>query len=163
MKKLLVISDSHLLNTKEIFDFIKPDIAVHAGDSQYGIKDTNYFDYIVKGNCDFESYSQKIVFETMNKKIYLTHGHLQDVRYNNNGLIGEASLIGCNIIIHGHTHVVKTEVEKGILIVNPGSTYQSRSEYPTTFMVLNITKDDVEVLLYDAKSKEVIKKTIFGI
>ena len=48
------------------------------------------------------------------KTLYATHGHV----YNQNNL---PPLCEGDILIHGHTHVLKAEQMEGYILLNPGS------------------------------------------
>ncbi|MGL4589912.1 MAG: YfcE family phosphodiesterase [Mycoplasmatales bacterium] len=167
--KLLIVSDSHFKKTnQEIFDFIKPDIAVHAGDSQLQADDIDLKNYQhkVKGNCDFYDFPTYEAFNFGTKKVFLTHGHLFDVDYGSQSLVQIAAEAGCQIAIHGHTHHVRREVIDNVLILNSGSTTLSRCQYPPTFMVVTVqdnSADQFEIELYNAKSFELIERQIINL
>ena len=89
MKKILVLSDSHSYfdEVLKIFEKEKPDIVIGAGDGIKDIDDLSYVHpeakyYMVKGNCDYfdRNHNEENLFEIDGVKIFLTHGHLYDVK-----------------------------------------------------------------------------------
>ena len=79
--------------------------------------------YAVRGNCEAEVDQMVLQFPVMadycilnldGRTFYATHGHV----YNENNLppIQEG-----DILIHGHTHVLKAEQKEGYVLLNPGS------------------------------------------
>ena len=79
--------------------------------------------YAVRGNCEAEVDQMVLQFPVMadycilnldGRTFYATHGHI----YNENNLppIQEG-----DILIHGHTHVLKAEQKEGYVLLNPGS------------------------------------------
>lgn len=151
--KLLVFSDTHgndnYLNAMKKHDY---DMALHAGDSL--LKDASKFDYIVRGNCDYEDFDNYEVIEVSPHKILLLHGHSVDINYSNN-VVMDAQELGCDIIIHGHTHKVRCEYVDNILILNPGSTQSSRDAFPESYMYISITSK-IKVELYQADTNQYI-------
>lgn len=81
---------------------------------------------IARGNCDAEvdimllnlpMISEYVVYEKDNIRFIVTHGHnLNDEKLKELGTIYKA-----NIVITGHTHVRKCEINDNILYMNPGS------------------------------------------
>ncbi len=154
--KILIISDSHGLETnQEIISYENCDIAFHLGDSQLmaNDRDLNQFNVKVRGNCDFDrNFPVSEVVEVSGLRFFLTHGHYYDVNYDLESLKQEAQLNNCNFALYGHTHVVNVENEEGLVTLNPGSTRKSRSNYPETYMVLEITATEYVISLKNAKS-----------
>ena len=60
---------------------------------------------------------------------YATHGHV----YNQNNL---PPLCEGDILIHGHTHVLKAEQMEGYILLNPGSVSIPKEGNPPTYAVL---------------------------
>ena len=144
--KLIVISDIHgslkyTKNAIEIFNREEGDYIVILGDilyhgprnplpEEYNPKEVaetlnQYSDKIiaVRGNCDSEVDQMLLNFPCMgdysivlynNKRLFLTHGHI----YNENNL---PNISEKDIMIHGHTHILGFNTEKGVTIINPGS------------------------------------------
>ncbi len=159
--KILIISDSHgLENNQEIINYENCDIALHLGDSQLmaNDRDLSQFDVKVRGNCDFDrNFPISEVIEIADLRFFLTHGHYYDVNYGLSSLKNEAKLNHCDFALYGHTHVVNVDIEDEVVVLNPGSTRKSRSQYPESYMVLNITTTEYIISLKNAKSLMEIK------
>ena len=94
--------------------------------------------YAVRGNCeaevdqmvlDFPVLADYCILSIDGRTLYATHGHV----YNQNNLppIQEG-----DILIHGHTHVLKAEQMDGYVLLNPGSVSIPKEENPPTYAVL---------------------------
>lgn len=94
--------------------------------------------YAVRGNCEAEVDQMVLEFPVLadycilsvdGKTIYATHGHV----YNPDHLppIQEG-----DILIHGHTHVLKAEKMDGYILLNPGSVSIPKEGNPPTYAVL---------------------------
>lgn len=134
--KIGVISDTHryvwvIENAiKKIGDV---DVLVHLGDNVQDVKEIKkyYKGKIinVKGNCDFavDVPSEKI--EVIgDKRVFITHGHRYDVKYDLSRIRYKALEIKADIVLFGHTHVSQIAYEDGIWFVNPGSPAVPRDE-----------------------------------
>ena len=132
---VLVISDTHGQHEhlQEVLDRVKPDVIYHAGDAQGWEGRIQVMAgcplFAVRGNCDFNvELPSDRVLELGEHRVFLTHGHLYDVRYHNHRLTEVAKRNGCDIAIYGHTHCPENIVEDGIRVINPGSLSQPRQE-----------------------------------
>lgn len=94
--------------------------------------------YAVRGNCeaevdqmvlDFPVLADYCILSIDGRTLYATHGHV----YNQNNLppIQEGDML-----IHGHTHVLKAEQMDGYVLLNPGSVSIPKEENPPTYAVL---------------------------
>ena len=72
--------------------------------------------YAVRGNCEAEA-------------IYATHGHV----YNEQNL---PPFCEGDVLIHGHTHVLKAEHREGYILLNPGSVSIPKEGNIPTYAVL---------------------------
>lgn len=63
------------------------------------------------------------------KTLYATHGHI----YNQDNL---PPLQEGDILIHGHTHVLKAQQMEGYILLNPGSVSIPKEGNPPTYAVL---------------------------
>lgn len=149
LMKIVIISDSHAIKDIEQYKVIEnADVLIHAGDSQLMNNELSMFDFYVRGNCDFDTnIPSELFFELLGKKFYLCHGHKSNylkVAKDNN----------CDVVISGHTHVVKVEKYDGMLLLNPGSLCQSRCDYPESYMVI----EDDKIYLKNAITLKVIKE-----
>ena len=84
--------------------------------------------YAVRGNCDTEVDQMVLEFplladyallELNGKTFYATHGHV----YNQDNL--PPMMLG-DILIHGHTHLLKAEKAGDITVLNPGFCLDSK-------------------------------------
>ena len=94
--------------------------------------------YAVRGNCEAEVDQMVLEFPVMaaycilsidGKTLYATHGPV----YNQNNL---PPLQEGDILIHGHTHVLKAEQMDGYILLNPGSVSIPKEGNPPTYAVL---------------------------
>ena len=93
----------------------------------------------VHGNCDAEVDQMVLEFPVMadycilainGLTFYATHGHV----YNENNL---PPFHEGDILIHGHTHVLKAEQKEGYILLNPGSVSIPKEGNPPTYAVLD--------------------------
>ena len=91
----------------------------------------------VRGNCEAEVDQMVLDFPVMadyalilygERNLYATHGHI----YNENNLppIQEG-----DILIHGHTHVLKAEQKEDYVLLNPGSVSIPKEGNPPTYAI----------------------------
>ena len=154
--KYLVISDNHgqteILQTIKEKMATKVDVMLHCGDSCLFANDEALADYqTVLGNCDFEAYMPKRVFNYKDDCVFLTHGHLYGVEYDLNKLSFAAKEQNANLIFFGHTHVLGVQYLDGCLYLNPGSISYPRGEYAFlkgTFVIVETTPTKIKVQYY---------------
>ncbi len=142
--RILVTSDTHgdFYSLKKAVDEQRSaEIIIHCGDSKDEVDKLrmlypNKAVYAVRGNCDFGSmlnYVETITVE--GKKIFITHGHLYNVKYTLYNLCCAAREIGADIVVFGHTHNAICEYDDGLHILNPGSL----SGYYASYAYIDIT------------------------
>lgn len=94
--------------------------------------------YAVRGNCEAEVDQMVLNFPVMadycilaidGLTFYATHGHV----YNENNL---PPFREGDILIHGHTHVLKAEQREDYILLNPGSVSIPKEGNPPTYAVL---------------------------
>lgn len=92
----------------------------------------------VRGNCEAEVDQMVLEFPVMadycilaidGLTFYATHGHV----YNENNL---PPFCPGDILIHGHTHVLKAEQRENYILLNPGSVSIPKEGNPPTYAVL---------------------------
>lgn len=92
----------------------------------------------VRGNCEAEVDQMVLDFQVMadyalilygERNLYATHGHI----YNENNL---PPLKNGDILIHGHTHVLKAEKREGYTLLNPGSVSIPKEGNPPSYAIL---------------------------
>ena len=94
--------------------------------------------YAVRGNCeaevdqmvlDFPVLADYCILALEGKTLYATHGHV----YNTENL---PPMQEGDILIHGHTHVLKAEQMDGYIRLNPGSVSIPKEGNPPTYGIL---------------------------
>ena len=144
--KILVVSDTHG-DFNSLMRAVKAqpeaEVIVHCGDGDEQVqllKDT-YKDKMivgVRGNCDWSSFLP--LTETLNilgKKIFITHGHLYNVKTELYKIMCAAREQGADILLYGHTHIAMNTFEDGLYMMNPGSCHG----YMASYGILEITEN----------------------
>ena len=132
---VLIVSDTHgnLRNLKGVIKKVQPDQILHLGDVERQEVDIEAIApcpvRFVRGNCDFYSTSPDFqVIELGKHFVYMCHGHLVRVGYDESQLAATAKAYGCDTALYGHTHVPQNTRYQGITVVNPGSITQPRQD-----------------------------------
>ncbi|MEO1782085.1 metallophosphoesterase [Enterococcus diestrammenae] len=154
-EKILVVSDSHgdrqiLVDILEKFQD-RVSLLIHCGDSELPAADPLFNVYqVVGGNCDFDSgYHERRILQTNLDRIYVTHGHLSNVRFGLSEIAYEAREQDATIVLFGHTHQIGCEVVQHRLYLNPGSISQPRGPIQKkAFAVIEATKAGWQVQYY---------------
>ncbi|MDD3170955.1 MAG: metallophosphoesterase [Bacilli bacterium] len=150
--KIVVVSDSHHdLHLLEKIVASHPDASfyLHAGDSCRPEGDIHPY-LSVRGNQDFHIKNDYRIIDAEGVKIYLFHGHRSFLSPMT--LSGIAQNYGCQVIIHGHTHVPYYQIVNGIHILCPGSLAYPRTPRGTTYTIIDIDKDkNIKVKILDIK------------
>lgn len=160
--KLLVMSDTH--GNAEIIERVKQyhpnvDAVIHCGDSELPY-DHPYFQNVhrVRGNCDRDSnYLEEIIFTVNGERIYVTHGHLYDVKSSVLRLTYRAQELGADIVCFGHSHILGAELIQDTLFVNPGSLQKPRRIPDKSFVIIDV-KDYAYILYCYNELNELIEK-----
>ncbi|MEG0079133.1 metallophosphoesterase [Enterococcus sp.] len=154
--KYLVVSDNHgdreilvdILNRRQN----EVDYFFHCGDSELASNDTLFQSYnVVGGNCDFDpGFKNRLVIKTKEDTIYMTHGHLSNVRFGLTQISLEAKEENATICLFGHTHQIGCEAVKGCLYLNPGSISQPRGPIQIqSYAIIESTENNWNVQYYD--------------
>lgn len=157
--KIAVISDSHYEASsvssvkKHLHDV---DIIIHCGDGAPDTKlleeDFNGEIYAVKGNCDISNeYPSERIVEVMGIKIFITHGHMYNVKYEYNTIFYKGKEVGADIVLFGHSHKALINNYDGLFIMNPGSI---------TFPYGSVKKTMGFIEIYNDKKPELYLKEI---
>ena len=94
--------------------------------------------YAVRGNCEAEVDQMVLKFPVMadygvlvlnGLTFYATHGHV----YHQDNL---PPMKKGDILIHGHTHLLKAEQEENCYVINPGSVSIPKGGNPATYAIL---------------------------
>ena len=132
--KLLITSDVHGRSEllEEVVNKHKDiDYHINAGDMVLDKRIYEKFHIItVKGNCDF--FSKEPFFRILDLeglKIYLTHGHKENVKFGLDKLLLNASLHDVDMVIFGHTHQKHLQSDSQITILNPGALGDYHKSY----------------------------------
>lgn len=163
MNKILIISDTHTnLDFQKIIMTEQADYVLHAGDSQLELTNPalQKVDYVVRGNCDHEKFQEQVTFTLPEiGAIYLTHGHLEDVKFKLDKLIDACLSKNIALCIYGHTHLIHLEylADNDLLIINPGSTNFGRSKYKYTYVTLTYSDSEYQLSLKDAQTFSELK------
>ena len=136
--RILVLSDTHgdFNSMLRAIDAQKnAEVIIHCGDGKAQIDSlTEKFPdkkiIAVRGNCDFGAkYPDVQNVEVGGKKIFVTHGHLFQVKFTPYNLICAARENKADIVCFGHTHCAMNEYEDGLYIMNPGSCHGYCASY----------------------------------
>lgn len=151
--KILVVSDTHGAVFESILGQMKKekdvDLIIHCGDkykdtekiaSMLDIKDF----YRVVGNCDYDNIDKPNMLELSieNKRILVTHGHMQNVKDGLDNLKNLAKEKNADIVLFGHTHISHDEIDDNIHYFNPGSTILPKNGR-ASYGVIEILDDKV--------------------
>ena len=152
MATIGVISDTHgLLREQALAALEGSDYIVHAGD----IGAPEILDKLatiapvtaVRGTVDRAAWARKIpeteVLEVAGTAIYVLH-KLEDL-----DLKPESASF--NVVVSGHSHVPKKEVENGVLYFNPGSAGPRRFRLPVTLGRLVAKNGEVKAEIVELK------------
>ncbi|MBD5423412.1 MAG: YfcE family phosphodiesterase [Mycoplasma sp.] len=155
--KILLLSDIHG-DVKVMEDIIKKvdhDYSIIAGDFTCDDSIINMnFNYIVRGNNDWNSsYKDILDFEISGIKFHLEHGHLIGSYFqldNYNFMHKQLLKYGCDILIHGHTHIPKIFTYDEGIVINPGSTTYPRGGSNPSYAIITIDEHkNVECQIFD--------------
>ena len=126
---IAVFSDTHG-NTRPMFETvrrIKPDAVLHLGDhardaealeAAFPQLDVRF----VRGNCDLAAFApDKLTPMWQGVRIFMTHGHLYNVKYTMQPLMNAAGFSEAQLVLYGHTHIPDWEEHDGVQFLNPGT------------------------------------------
>ena len=154
--KYLVVSDNH--GDRNILVEIvnryvgMVDHMFHCGDSELKVNDGLWEHFtVVTGNCDYDpEYKKEQIVTIGNDVIYMTHGHLSNVRFGLTMLSVQAQEAGANIALFGHIHQAVAEMDKHILFVNPGSISQPRGPIQIpSYAIIDSDEEGYQVAYYN--------------
>lgn len=137
--KIGVVSDSHgdVYAVRRALKLIDDaDIVIHLGDycrdAERVSRELNRDIIYVKGNCDFTpGVDCDKMIAPENKKIFITHGHNYNVKWDYDDLYFKAVEVEADIVLFGHTHFPEIFERDGILFINPGSLSRPRGPVET--------------------------------
>ena len=130
------------------------DVMIHCGDSEIPATDPLMKNFLrVAGNNDWHfGYvaDQEVVVNGCH--FLVTHGHHDRVNFTLTPLMLKGAAAGADVVCFGHTHQLFAGVDRGILLVNPGSISLPRGQFATiggTFAVVQVTPKQFTVDFYD--------------
>lgn len=94
----------------------------------------------VRGNCDFLC---KLPTEIVKDGIFVTHGHVYDVKNGIGALITAAKARGAKLCFFGHNHRPSVDTHDGITFVNPGALGDKRTSIPNSYAVVSIEGNEI--------------------
>ncbi len=152
--QLLIMSDTHgdkSIISKVISYYPDADVCIHCGDSELAYGDETLTDfYYVHGNCDRNSqFAEEQIIKAENRIIYVTHGHLYNVKSTLMPLSYRAQEVNADIVCFGHSHLLGAEMIGSTLFLNPGSLSAPRGRKDKSFMVVEINGENVIVNCLD--------------
>lgn len=152
--KIAIVSDTHRRCDQVINDLQQREgveLLIHLGDM---VSDAKLIQekiglpmHVVRGNNDYydENTPWKMLIRLEGHKILLTHGHHERVGWSNTNLIYAAKEAEADMVFYGHTHVYDYRQEDGIIILNPGSAGYDRGGEYESYVIMDLTKDNIEV------------------
>lgn len=153
--KYLVVSDNH--GDREVLvDLVNKyrgdvDRMFHCGDSELEPNDELWEDFlVVKGNCDYYGeFPETVVEKTIEDIVFMTHGHLANIRFELATLGSMAHENNATIALFGHTHEIGCEMREKVLFLNPGSIRLPRGPLQfESYVIIESTPDDYLVQYY---------------
>lgn len=165
--KYLVVSDNH--GDREILvDLVKEyqgkvDGMFHCGDSELAPTDDLWADLIVvKGNCDYyNEFPESMTKKLGNDTIFMTHGHLVQIRAGLNTIALKAAEADATIVLFGHTHEIGCEMHQNTLYLNPGSINLPRGPIQLkSYALIDSTPEAYDVQYFD-RNHQPIKELHF--
>lgn len=147
--KIVVLSDSHyeelcVQNIKKHLTDVG--MVLHCGDGAPDMKilqkDFKGEIYAVKGNCDISiEYPTHRIIEVMGLKIFMTHGHMYNVKNEYNTIFYKGKEVGADIVLFGHSHRAFISRNEGIILMNPGSVTFPYVRAKKTIGFIEISED----------------------
>ena len=127
--KIVVMSDSHYdeKSVESVRGYLQDaDVLLHCGDGAPDIEAlrTTFKGevYAVSGNCDINcTYPQERLLEFDGVKIFITHGHRYNVKYEYHSIAYRCREVGASIGLFGHSHKGMIDKDQGVALMNPGS------------------------------------------
>lgn len=152
--KIIVLSDTHISNERKqlpkrlIDELAHADAVIHAGDWSslhvYELLQTYAPVYGVSGNVDGAEIRSKLPEKellTLNGfRIGVVHGHGQSKSTQQRAFEAFADK-NTDIIIFGHSHIPLLQYYKKVLMLNPGSPTDKRTQPLYSYAILHLDKE----------------------
>ncbi len=161
--RIIVVSDSHGNYRALETVFLRNADAewfIHLGDGERELDNfiINHPEFTSKvihvaGNCDVGSLSESFFVLPLPEghKLFATHGHRYAVKNDLEILRKNAEMLGCDIVLYGHTHVRYNKHEDGMYILNPGSCSSPHDGTKPSFGTIDISPSGVLVNIADVR------------
>ncbi|MGE7688109.1 metallophosphoesterase [Lysinibacillus sp. NPDC097214] len=151
--QILVMSDTH--GDSNVIEKVRGfyphvDAVIHCGDSELpfshkaleGMKK-------VRGNCDIDkAFPDEEVFDLEDATIFVTHGHLFNVKTSILSLSYRAKEVNAQIACFGHSHILGAEMIDDVLFLNPGSLLKPRGRKEKSFALVEVEDTYFEVKFF---------------
>lgn len=146
-----MISDTHgrIDKAVEIYRTLRDiDLIVHLGDHWNDAqKIRNHLNVPligVKGNMDGSFAKDGYhILETGFGRIFLAHGHMENVKSGLENIIYKAESLQCKAAFFGHTHVPLFMEAEGLYLLNPGSLSLPTGGRKGSYAVATVTEDSL--------------------
>ena len=162
--RILVMSDTHGETTS--IDRVRKHVGVvdavfHCGDSELENQHESLRDvFVVGGNCDWDSsFPNEVITEVYGVKIFMTHGHLLQVKSTLMQLSYRSQEIAADIVLFGHSHVLGAELINETLFVNPGSLSLPRGRKEKSYAIIEKSQVSWLVTFFSEEHLELEKLT----
>ena len=151
--QILVMSDTH--GDSDVIEKVRGffpniDTFIHCGDSElpFSHKALNGMKK-VRGNCDIDqAFPDEAVFDIEDVTVFVTHGHLFNVKTSILSLSYRAKEVDAQIVCFGHSHILAAEMIEDVLFLNPGSLLKPRGRKEKSFALVEIEDTYFEVKFF---------------
>ncbi|MCY8233701.1 metallophosphoesterase family protein [Priestia endophytica] len=158
--RVLIVSDSHGL-TEELHTIKNRhkdvNAFVHCGDSELQADSREMEGFLaVRGNCDYdERYENEETLNIGEDLLYVTHGHLYNVKMTLMNLTYRAKERDAKVVCFGHSHIAGAEKIDQTLFINPGSIRLPNRRKERTYAILQYEENKATVNFYDHEGNEI--------
>ncbi|MBK3493491.1 metallophosphoesterase [Viridibacillus sp. YIM B01967] len=165
--RILVMSDTHgdaTVIERVVQHEQDVDAVFHCGDSELSFGATEFRNmYKVRGNCDYDKqFADDVIAEIDGQTIYMTHGHLYNVKTTLLPLSYRSAEVSANIVLFGHSHLLGAELIDDTLFVNPGSLRLPRGRKEKSYAIIEFDGAKWQVT-FKTDTHENISQTSFSI
>lgn len=163
--KILVMSDTHsdaAVITQVMSQNPEVDAVFHCGDSELAYTAPELKDiFKVRGNCDHDiDFPLERIEEIEGKRIFMTHGHLFNVKSSLTAFSYRAREVQADIALFGHTHELGVELVDHILYVNPGSLFRPRGRKEKSYAIVESIEYGWHIIFYTEAKNVIEEKTL---
>ena len=164
--RILVLSDTHgkIDKAAEIYHKLQDiDLVVHLGDLWTDAKRLKELLPVsllgVKGNMD-GAYSREEyrILETEFGNIYLSHGHMENVKQGLDTILYKAESLSCRAVFFGHTHIPLFQQVDGLYLLNPGSLSLPVGGRKGSYAVVTVMEDELNASILYEEAPQTQKK-----